>query len=158
VGLIVILRDGSVMATELGIMKVDGRVQTLQAQGGSLFLSLVLPRVLGAAISAFCLTVIFIWVAFASGYMVGALTGKGNHNPLILAAGVLTQTRPDDLLAILGTSVLPGLYTGASCCIAGLEIDHSLTEVPKATQRGMVRSVFGLFVISTVVTLLVHFV
>ena len=46
ISLVVIVRSGSVMATELGIMKIDGRVHALEAQGVSPFLSLVLPRVL----------------------------------------------------------------------------------------------------------------
>ena len=76
ISLVVIVRSGSVMATELGIMKIDGRVHALEAQGISPFLYLVMPRVLAAAVSTFCLTIIFILVAFASGYLFGAIGGE----------------------------------------------------------------------------------
>ncbi len=59
VSIVVIVRSGSVMATELGIMRTDGRAHTLEAQGISPFLHLVVPRVLAAAVSTFCLTVVF---------------------------------------------------------------------------------------------------
>jgi phospholipid/cholesterol/gamma-HCH transport system permease protein len=156
ISLVVIVRSGSVMATELGIMKIDGRVHALEAQGVSPFLSLVLPRVLGAAVSTFCLTIIFILVALASGYLFGAIAGKGSRDVLLLANSVSSAIRPKDVLAILSNSILPALFASASCCIGGLDVGESLTEVPQATQRALVRSVVGLFVISTVVLLLTY--
>jgi phospholipid/cholesterol/gamma-HCH transport system permease protein len=156
ISLVVIVRSGSVMATELGIMKIDGRVHVLEAQGISPFFYLVMPRVLGAAVSTFCLTIVSILVAFASGYLFGATVGKGSRDWLLLADTVSRAVHPKDFLAILSKSVLPGLYTGASCCIGGLGVGGSLTEVPWATQRALVRSVAGLFVISTVVSLLTY--
>ncbi len=156
VSLVVIVRSGSAMAAELGIMKIDGRVHALEARGMSPFLHLVAPRVLGAAVSAFCLTIIFILVALATGYMFGAITGKGSRDLLLLANSVAGAIRPKDVLALLGKSILPGLYAGASCCIAGLDVGVSLREVPQATQRALVRSVVGLLVIATVVSLLTY--
>jgi phospholipid/cholesterol/gamma-HCH transport system permease protein len=156
VSLVVIVRSGSVMATELGIMKVGGRVHVLEAQGISPFLDLVMPRVLGAAVSTFCLTIIFILVALASGYLFAAIVGKGSHDVLWLANTVLSAVRPKDVLAILSNSILPALFASASSCIGGLDVGESLTEVPQATQRALVRSVAGLFVISTVVLLLTY--
>jgi len=156
ISLVVIVRSGSVMATELGIMKIDRRVHALETQGMSPFLDLVLPRVLGAAVSTFCLTIIFILVAFASGYLFGAIAGKGSRDLLLFANSVSSAIRPKDVLAVLSNSTLPALFASASCCIGGLDVGESLTEVPQATQRALVRSVAGLFVISTVVSLLTY--
>jgi ABC-type transporter Mla maintaining outer membrane lipid asymmetry permease subunit MlaE len=63
---------------------------------------------------------------------------------------------PKDVLAILSKSILPGLYASASCCIGGLGVSRSLTEVPQATQHALVRSVAGLFVISTGISILTY--
>ena len=156
ISLVVIVRSGSVMATELGIMKIGGRVHVLEAQGISPFLYLVMPRVLGAAVSTFCLTIVFILVALASGYLFGATVGKGSRDLLLFADTVSHAVHPKDVLAILSKSILPGLFASASCCIGGLGVGGSLTEVPQATQRALVRSVAGLFVISTVVSLLTY--
>jgi hypothetical protein len=38
----------------------------------------VVPRVLGVAVSTFCLTIVFILVTFASGYWFAAWMGKGS--------------------------------------------------------------------------------
>jgi len=156
IGIMVIVRSGSVMATELGIMKISGRVHVLEAQGISPFIYLVMPRVLGAAVSAFCLTILFVLVAFASGYLFGATVGTGSRDLPLFADTVSHAVHPRDVLAILSKSILPALFAGASCCIGGLGVGASLTEVPQATQRALVRSVAGLFVISTVVSLLTY--
>src|SRR6185312_2701563 len=57
-----------IVARELGVLKIDGKVRALEKQGGDAFLQLVVPRVLGATVSTFCLTIVFIFVAFVSGY------------------------------------------------------------------------------------------
>jgi len=156
IGIVVIIRSGSVMATELGIMKIGGRVDALDTQELSPFLYLVMPRVLAAAVSAFCLTIVFILVALASGYLFGAMVGKGSRDLLLFVDTLLRAVRLKDVLAILSKSILPALFAAASCCIGGLGVGESLTEVPQATQRALVRSIIGLFVISTVVSFLTY--
>ena len=154
--IVVIVRSGSAMVTELGIMKTDGRIDALEAQGISPFIYLVMPRVLAAALSTFCLTVVFILVALASGYLFGAMVGKASRDVLLLVDTVLRALRPKDVLAILSKSILPALFASASCCIGGMNVGGSLTEAPQATQRALVRSLVGLFVISTVVSFLTY--
>src|SRR5207253_7764314 len=85
---VLIVRGGSAIATELGLMKIGGEVRVLEAQGVEPLLFLVMPRVLAMALSAFCLTVIFVFVAFASGYGFGALVGHANTNPVVFLNSV----------------------------------------------------------------------
>lgn len=155
INIVVIVRSGSVMATELGIMKIDGRIQAIEAQGVPPFTSLVLPRVAGAAVSALCLTVVFILVAFASGYLFGAWMGTGSRAFWFFTDTVVHAIQPHDAIGILAKSLLPALFTGASCCISGLGVG-AVTDLPPMTQRALTRSVAGLFVISAVVSLLTY--
>jgi len=156
INLIVIVRSGSAMTTELGVRKAGGEVQALAAQGDDPFTQLVMPRVLGMAVATFCLTVVFILVAFASGYLFAVGTGKGGRDLLIFADTVARAIQPKDIFNILAKSLLPALFAGASCCIAGLGVGTSVSEIPLATQRALTRSVAGLFVISAVVSLLTY--
>src|SRR6185503_17826211 len=142
--------------TELGILKIDGGVRTLEAQGGDPFLYLVMPRVLGVALSTFCLTIVFILVAFASGYLFGAWLGTGSRDVWLFTNTVLNALHPQDMAGILAKSTLPALFTSASCCIGGLGVGESITNIPRATQRALTRSIAGLFVISVVVSLLTY--
>ena len=154
--LVVIVRSGSAMTTELGVLKINGEVRALEAQGGDPFLQLVMPRVLGTAASAFCLTIVFILVAFVSGFLFAAWTGKGSRDLLLFADTVSRAVQPKDVLNILAKSILPSLFASASCCIGGLGVGEAVTEIPLATQRALTRSVAGLFVISAVVSLLTY--
>ena len=156
INLIVIVRSGSAMTTELGVLKINGEVRALETQGGDPFLQLVIPRVLGTAVSTFCLTIVFILVAFASGYLFAAWTGKGSRDLLLFADTVSGAFQPKDVFNIIAKSILPALFAGATCCIGGLGVGGSVAEIPQATQRALTRSVAGLFVISAVVSLLTY--
>ena len=156
INLVVIVRSGSAMTTELGVLKINGEVRALEVQGTDPFLHLVIPRVLGTAVSTFCLTIVFILVAFASGYLFAAWTGKGSRDLLLFADTVSRAIQPKDIFNILAKSILPALFASASCCIGGLGVGGSVTEIPQATQRALTRSVAGLFVISAAVSLLTY--
>jgi len=156
INLIVIVRSGSAMTTELGVLEINGEVRVLEAQGSDPFSHLVLPRVLGMAVSTFCLTIVFIVVAFASGYLFAAWVGKGSRDLLLFADTVSSAVQSKDVLNILAKSILPALFASASCCIGGLGVGGAVTEIPRATQRALTRSVAGLFVISAVVSLLTY--
>jgi len=153
---IVIVRSSSAMATELGVLKIKGDVRALEAQGNDPFLYLVMPRVLGVAVSTFCLTIVFILVALASGYLFGAWLGTGSRDVWFFTNTVLNALHPQDVVSILAKSILPALVTSASCCIGGLGAGDSVTDIPRATQRALTRSIAGLFVISAVVSLMTY--
>jgi len=156
INLVVIVRSGNAMTSELGVLKTNGEVRALEEQGGDPFLRLVMPRVLGTAVSTFCLTIVFILVAFASGYLFAAWTGKGSRDLLLFADTLSSAVQPKDIFNILAKSIVPALFVSASCCIGGLGVGVSDTEIPQATQRALTRSVAGLFVISAVVSLLTY--
>ena len=153
---VVIVRSNSAMATELGVLKINGEIRHLEAQGYDPFLHLVMPRVLGVAVSTLCLTVVFILVAFASGYLFGAWLGTGSRDVWFFTNTVLNALHPQDIVSILARSILPALFTSACCCIGGLGVGESVTDIPRATQRALTRSIAGLFVISAVVSLLTY--
>ena len=154
--IVVVVRSSSAMAAELAVLKISGEVRTLEAQGSDPFLYLVMPRVLGMAVSTFCLTIVFILVALASGYLFAAWVGKGSHDMLLFADTVSSAVRPNDVFSILAKSILPALFASASCCIGGLGVGGSVTEILRVMQRAVTRSIAGLFVISAVVSLLTY--
>jgi phospholipid/cholesterol/gamma-HCH transport system permease protein len=156
INLIVIVRSGSAMTTELGVLKINGEVRALEAAGSDPFTHLVLPRVLGMAVATFCLTMVFILVAFASGYLFAAWMGKGSGDLFLFVDTVSSAVQPKDVFNILAKSLVPAFFASASCCIGGLGVGASVADIPRATQRALTRSVAGLFVISAVVSLLTY--
>lgn len=149
---VVIGRSGTAIATELGNMKVNGEVHALDAQGIDPFIYLVVTRVLGVAISVFCLTVIFIVVSFVSGYLIGVLLGATAMEPMRFADTVFGALTQADVLNLLIKTLVPGLLTGSICCTEGLSVGTAVTDVPQAATRGVVRSATYLFITSALVS------
>lgn len=156
VNFIVIGRSGAAIATELGNMKTSGEVVVLDAQGLDPFIYLVVPRVVGAAISVFCLTIVFIIVSFLSGYVSGLLLGANPGQFVLFVESVFRALSPADVVNLLVKTFLPGALTGAICCMEGLSAGVSMTEVPQVTTRAVVRSVGALFVVSAVMSVLTY--
>lgn len=153
---VVIGRSGNAMATELANMKINGEVHLLDAMGLDPFRYLVLPRVIGAAISTFCLTTIFILSSFLSGYVSGALLGVGEGDPDLFMRSVFSAVQPADVFNFVAKSFIPGLLMGGICCIEGLSVQSSITEVPQATTRAVVRSTAALFITSAIFSVMTY--
>ncbi|MDA1272428.1 MAG: ABC transporter permease [Verrucomicrobia bacterium] len=151
---VLIVRGGSAITAELGIMKAGGEVRVLEAQGIEPLLYLVMPRVLGMVVSAFCLTVIFVLVAFGSGFVFGAFIGQTNVDPSSLLNSVFKAVHPFDGLGFLLKCLLPALLTAVICCTEGLCVGQGVTEVPRAVKRALAKSLGALFATSAVVSVL----
>ncbi len=153
---VVIGRSGTAITTELATMRVNGEIRTLDAQGLDPFPYLVLPRVLGVMVSVFCLTVVFIAVSLASGYLAAMAMGAAPGGPGLFAQGVFSAVAPADIANLMAKTAVPGMLTGAICCLEGLSIEGAATEVPQAAGRAVVRSVGALFLSSAIVSVLTY--
>lgn len=151
VNFVIIGRSGAAIASEMASMTVNGDVKVLDAQGLDPTVYLVMPRVLGVAVSVFCLSVVFAVVAFTAGYLCGALVGI-TPAPKIFMQGVLMAFAKADAPSFLAKTLLPGMATAAIACSEGLGIQGNLTEIPQATTRAVVRSTFALVIISALIS------
>jgi len=156
VNFIVIGRSGAAVATELGNMNVAGEVRVLDAQGLDPFIYLVWPRVVGMAVSVFCLSIVFIVVSFVSGYLSGILMGANPGQPGLFIESVFKALQPADVTNLVAKTLVPGLLTGVICCTEGLRVSMAITGVPQATTRAVVRSVTALFIVSAIVSVLTY--
>jgi len=52
--------------------------------------------------------------------------------------------------------LLPALVTGVICSTEGLGVEGGLTQVPQAVKRALARSLFALFLMSTIVSVLAY--
>lgn len=156
VNFVVIGRSGAAIAAELATMRVNDEVRVLDTQGLDPLLYLLMPRVLGVAISVFCLTIVFIVVSFCGGFLSGVLMGIKTGPPDVFFNHVLSAIKPADIWNLLAKTLIPGMLTGALCCWEGISVEGALTEIPQATTRGLVRSVAALFITSAVVSLITY--
>jgi phospholipid/cholesterol/gamma-HCH transport system permease protein len=75
VGFILLGRSGTVTVVQLGEVAATGQTRILEGQGIDPFQLLVLPRALAYAVAGFTLGMLFLTVALATGYLVGAQLG-----------------------------------------------------------------------------------
>lgn len=154
--LIIIIRSGSEMTTELATMTVAGKVRMLDSQGIDPLIYLVMPRMVAIVVSAFCLTLMFIIFSFVSGYLFSFILGLRMLAPRIFLNQVLRAFQSEDVLKLLLTSTIPPLLTGSICCLEGLSVPQMSTAVPVATRRALSRSVVGLFLVSVPASVLTY--
>ena len=154
--LIVIIRSGSEMTTELATMTVAGKVRMLDSQGIDPLIYLVMPRMVALVISAFCLTLMFIIFSFLSGYLFSFVLGLRMLAPRFFLDQVLRAFQSEDAFKLLLTSLIPPLLTGSICCMEGLSVPQTSTAVPVATRRALSRSVVGLFLVSVPASVLTY--
>jgi len=107
-------------------------------------------------VSAFCLTVIFVLAAFASGYGFGVFIGQANVEPAVFLNGLFKAVHPFDVIGFLVKCLLPALLTGVICSTEGLSIEGGVTEVPLAAKRALARSLGALFATSALTSLLTY--
>lgn len=154
INFVVIVRSGSAMATELGVLKLNGELGMLEAEGRDSFGEIVVPRVLGMAVATFCLTFVFTLAALFSGFLVSAVQGKGTADLWLFADSISRAIQTHEVINVLGKSILPALFAGVSCCIGGLGVTQSVSAIPLATQRALTRSIAGVFIICSAISLL----
>ncbi len=156
VNMILIGRSGTAVAVEMANMRVTGEIHVLESQGLDPLLYLAMPRALALALCSLCLTIWFTLVALVSGYACGILFGAGATDPQLFAEAVLKALQPADLGNLPAKTLLPGLFTACICILEGLRARYSITEVPQAATRAVVRSIAALFILSALVSVLTY--
>jgi phospholipid/cholesterol/gamma-HCH transport system permease protein len=156
VNFIIIGRSGTAVAVEMAIMKVRNEINILEAQGIDTFLYLAIPRILGMAVSIFCLTIWFIAIAFISGYACGIIIGVGAPAPMEFVETVFKEFRVIDAVALFLQTFVPGLAISSICLMEGLNVQGAYTEVPQAATRAVVRSIGTLVVLFVIIAILIR--
>ena len=154
VGMLVIGRSGSTMMVELGAMRTGGQVHLLDAQGIDPFLYLVIPRVLATALGVFCLTMVFLVVALATGLVAANTLGLTSLTLLDFLEAVLTAMSPKEYALVPLKTLAIGLAIGLISCTTGLAVGSVAPEVSTLLPRGFVKAVLATLLISGGLTML----
>lgn len=150
--IIVIARSGTATASELAIMRVRGEVEQLRRLGINPLDYLVVPRVVGITISVVAVTVYFLVIATLTGLAVAAAVGDISFNKTLTSMFLLIDMR--DVSVALLKALIFGLLISATSCYYGLRVGASITDVPRAVTRAVLRNVITLFLVDAVITYL----
>lgn len=150
--IIVVARSGTAVATELATMQVAGEVASLRLMGIDPDRYLVMPRLAGLGLSAFVLTLYIEVVALLGGILVASFFWKfpvGSYGMAVLSSLTLA-----DLAVSVFKGVLTGLGVAAICCHEGLRVGSKRTAVPQAATRAVMKSLFFVFLLDGLLSLL----
>ncbi|HEX3720836.1 MAG TPA: ABC transporter permease [Verrucomicrobiae bacterium] len=140
--LLVLARVGTANVVELGTARALGEVEALEALGIDPIHYLVVPRVIGLALSIFSLTVYLIMLALLGGYLFAFLQDvplRPGEYFRQLAAALLWQ---DFVLVALKTLCF-GTLIAIVTCYEGLASPLRLEEVSRATTSAVGKCVIG---------------
>jgi phospholipid/cholesterol/gamma-HCH transport system permease protein len=154
VGLIVIGRSGPMIVVELGTLKTEGQVHTLDAQGIDPFLYLVLPRVLALSICMFCLTIVFVAVVLVAGFISGALIGATKLTFLDFIQRALGSIGRHEYVLITAKTLAIGFTVALISCKDALALSGPAVDVLDILPRSFAKCVLAALVLSIVLTIL----
>lgn len=154
VGFLALGHSGLVILSELGEMRRQGQIRTLDAQGIDPFLFLVVPRVLALTISVFCLTIVFVISAYGLGYVSATVLGVETE-PVWEVPFLMLEFLGGSGYAVLPVKTLAiGFTIGIVCCLTALETEPSGADAASLMPRGFIRSVLAILLVSGLTSVL----
>jgi phospholipid/cholesterol/gamma-HCH transport system permease protein len=152
--LMVTMRAGSAMCTELGTMRVTEQVDALETMAVNPIQYLLVPRVLAGLIMVPVLAMLFNTLGLAGCYAVVVLVGN------VSAGTFISRTQqwlaPADLYETLIKGAIFGLSVALICCYKGYNASGGAKGVGKATTEAMVASALSIFILDFFVGVLMH--
>jgi phospholipid/cholesterol/gamma-HCH transport system permease protein len=156
IAMVVIARSGSAIAAEVANMRVAGEIRALEWSGIDPFRYLVVPRLAGVCIALVCLVLLFVAFSLIGGFVLSLLLVPGAPDLAHFATMLAQRLTPFDAVIILAKTVVPGLLITAIACVEGMSGPALVTEVPRATTRGVVRSITAVFLWDALITALAY--
>lgn len=148
VSFIIIARSGTAIATELGNMVVNQEYDTLRVMGISPISYLIVPRVLGVALSLLLLIIYFIGIGLFGGFLV---SNAFLSLPLVDFIDHLARNLSQvDLITMVLKAVSSGFFIGVISCYYGLSVRRTFTDVPQKAIKAVGRSVIAVCIINII--------
>lgn len=153
--IVVICRSGAAISAELSTNKVNLELEALESMGVDLYHFIVLPRVLGMAISMVALTVYFNALALFGGFFVGS--SKLGLNFSSYVRHIISALEFRDIYISLFKSLIFGLLVAVLCTYYGMKAGRASTEIPQVVARGVIQSVLLTIALNFVVSAAVYY-
>ena len=153
VGLIVFGRIGMATLIDLGEARPRGWLRQLERQGVDPLALLVMPRVLGFAVGAFCLGTVLLASTLFSGYIAASALGMIGYSIWEFAGVVLRAMTPADFIVPPIKCLAIGFAVALVCCVTALARADDSDELQQLLPRGFVRAALAIILINGVLDL-----
>ena len=149
----VLARSGTAIAAEVSTARVLGETDALEALGVNPLHYVVLPRLVGAAISVAVLTLFFNVIVLGTAG-VTATTVLQQVSLERYVESLRLVLRPTDVWESLAKGAASGAMIAGCCTFAGLQARKNPSEIPRRVTDAMVFSLLGLVVITATAAVL----
>jgi len=153
--LLISLRSGAAINTEIAVMNVNRELNTLREYKIDLIDYLFLPRIISGIVSIISLSILFAIIMLGSGYIFTFLYMNMDFNTykyLLLDAIELS-----DIVTLVVKSFAFGFIVMLIPIYSGLKTESRYTAIPISVLNGMVRLFIALFSIE-VLSLIIQFI
>lgn len=150
--LLISLRSGTAINTEIAVMNVNNELNTLKEYNINLIDYLFLPRIISGIISVTSLSILFAIIMLSSGYIFTLLyMNMDFHTYKFL---LISAIEVKDIMILLVKSIAFGFVTMLIPIYSGLTTGKSYTAIPISVLNGMVKLFIALFFIEVLSLLL----
>jgi phospholipid/cholesterol/gamma-HCH transport system permease protein len=150
--MIIIARSSPAIASELGAMKINNEINFLKTMGINADIYLILPRIIGISLSVMIVTLYFQIIS-----MFGALALSSFlfHTPLFQNFTIITTSlHLYEIIVSSFKSLTFGIIISIISCYHGMLVQSSITEIPQAASIAVTQSLFYIFLIDGIITLI----
>ena len=143
VGMILLLRSGTAITSEIGAMKCEKEISYILTLGVSPISYLVAPRIIGLVLCNLFLSIYF----FIFLLLFSSVFSFIFSNIPITELFTLVHKKVSflDYIILFLKSTISGLFVGAICCYRGLQCKESITEIPQQNIFAVRHSLISLF-------------
>ncbi len=150
--LLISLRSGAAVNTEIAVMKVNKELNTLQEYKIDIINYLFLPRIISGMISVTSLSILFAIIMLSSGYLFTLFYMNMDFHTYKQI--LISSIEVSDLVILLLKSMAFGFATMLIPIYSGLNTASSYTAIPISVLNGMVKLFIALFFIEVLSLLL----
>lgn len=151
--LLIISRSASAITIDLGNMQLRGEVEGLKLLAIDINDYLIAPRVLAGAICQLVLSTYFAVIALYGGIIIAGLLFSQRY--LNFMDDALAAVTPKLLMLFVLKNLVFGIVVTATACYQALQVGTCVTELPRHTQKALVRAICLVFLINAIFLLLV---
>ena len=154
--MVVIGRSGIAISTELATMAVDGELEVMDVQGIDPMTCLVMLRIVSVVVSIFCLAVIIATAMIVTGYVAGRAVDVIHVPWMTFLDQILSQFNSLDMVFFVPKTIIAGAFAAAICCIDGLSVRGTITDVPRISSRSGIHALTAVFAVSAVLSIVIY--
>lgn len=151
--LIVIIRSGTAIATEISVQKWSKEILAMELIGIDTRLFIVFPRIIASIISIASLIIIFVVVAFFGGYIISLTV---IFIPIdVFGQSIIDAFTYSDIVSALIKSIIFGTTIPLISCYYGF-MPQSKFEIPIYVSKAVTRTLFVAIIVNVLVSIIFY--